>query len=196
MNTIMALQNTSKNEEIKIYFVKIFELYKSGKQFPVNLDDVWSFVYGTKHDATIALKKDFIEDIDYQFFRQNPENSLRGRPKNYYQISVPCLEFFIARKVRPIFEVYRQVFHKAAEQELADYYSQIPKLMNEIECLQSKIDKHQNDIKLLKYKYVIEGLKEQLGVDNFDVYITTVASTIHCPHCSKDIVVEFKKKGK
>ena len=29
-------------------------------------------------------------------------------------LSVPCLEFFIARKVRPVFEVYRQVFHKVA----------------------------------------------------------------------------------
>lgn len=30
-------------------------------------------------------------------------------------LSVPCLEFFIARKVRPVFEVYRKVFHKVAE---------------------------------------------------------------------------------
>lgn len=33
-------------------------------------------------------------------------------------LSVPCLEFFIARKVRPVFEVYRQVFHKVASGEL------------------------------------------------------------------------------
>ena len=30
-------------------------------------------------------------------------------------LSVPCLEFFIARKVRSVFEVYRKVFHKVAE---------------------------------------------------------------------------------
>lgn len=33
-------------------------------------------------------------------------------------LSIPCLEFFIARKVRPVFEVYRQVFHKVASGEL------------------------------------------------------------------------------
>lgn len=27
-------------------------------------------------------------------------------------LSIPCLEYFIARKVRPVFEVYRKVFHK------------------------------------------------------------------------------------
>ena len=30
-------------------------------------------------------------------------------------LSVPCLEFFIARKVRPVFEVYRKVFHKVVD---------------------------------------------------------------------------------
>ena len=40
--------------------------------------------------------------------------SVMGRPQNTYMLSVSCLEFFIARKVRPVFEVYRQVFHKVA----------------------------------------------------------------------------------
>lgn len=40
--------------------------------------------------------------------------SVMGRPQNAYMLSVPCLEFFIARRVRPVFEVYRQVFHKVA----------------------------------------------------------------------------------
>lgn len=32
-----------------------------------------------------------------------------------FMLSVPCLEFFIARKVRPVFEVYRKVFHKVVD---------------------------------------------------------------------------------
>lgn len=85
----------------------------------------------------------FVKDIDYQVlstnaqksgvFSQNaqksgvfPQNgeksddmqadgkSVMGRPQNTYMLSVSCLEFFIARKVRPVFEVYRQVFHKVA----------------------------------------------------------------------------------
>lgn len=49
------------------------------------------------------------------FITQNGEKVKMGRPVNIYMLSVPCLEFFIARKVRPVFEVYRQVFHKVAE---------------------------------------------------------------------------------
>ena len=45
---------------------------------------------------------------------QDDGRNLGGRPQNTYMLSVPCLEFFIARKVRPVFEVYRQVFHKVA----------------------------------------------------------------------------------
>lgn len=85
----------------------------------------------------------FVKDIDYQVlstnaqksgvFPQNAQKSgvfaqngkksddaqddgkkLGGRPQNTYMLSVPCLEFFIARRVRPVFEVYRQVFHKVA----------------------------------------------------------------------------------
>lgn len=41
-----------------------------------------------------------------------------GNNQVTYMLSVPCLEFFIARKVRPVFEVYRQVFHKVASGEL------------------------------------------------------------------------------
>lgn len=85
----------------------------------------------------------FVKDIDYQVLSTNaqksgvfPQNaqksevfakngkksddtqadgkSVMGRPQNAYMLSVPCLEFFIARRVRPVFEVYRQVFHKVA----------------------------------------------------------------------------------
>lgn len=85
----------------------------------------------------------FVKDIDYQVlstnaqksevlfpnaqksgvFAQNGKNpdgaqgdgkNVGGRPQNTYMLSVPCLEFFIARRVRSVFEVYRQVFHKVA----------------------------------------------------------------------------------
>ena len=91
----------------------------------------------------LAKSNLFVKDIDYQVlstnaqksgvFSQNAQKSgvfakngkksddtqddgksVMGRPQNTYMLSVPCLEFFIARKVRPVFEVYRQVFHKVA----------------------------------------------------------------------------------
>lgn len=63
----------------------------------------------------IFLSKNQPQSVDNQFLAQNGENSRKGRPIEKYYLSVSCLEFFIARKIRAVFEVYRQVFHKVAE---------------------------------------------------------------------------------
>lgn len=107
----LVLSKESSESEIKRYFNAVLELSKSDNEYPVNLDEVWMLVYGKKSDAVESLKKDFIENIDYQILRQNPQKSKRGRPSFEYLLSIPCMEFFIARKVRPVFEVYRQTFH-------------------------------------------------------------------------------------
>ena len=89
---------------------------QSGEEFPVNLELVWPLVYSEKGKAARALTSEFIEGVDYQVFAQNGKNPVGGRPSDDYYLSVSCMEFFIARKVRPVFEVYRQVFHHAAGQ--------------------------------------------------------------------------------
>lgn len=45
-------------------------------------------------------------------FSQKVKNPINGRPTNKYMLSVPCMEYLIARKVRAVFEVYRRVFHE------------------------------------------------------------------------------------
>lgn len=45
-------------------------------------------------------------------FTFSGKNSENGRPTNKYMLSVPCMEYLIARKVRAVFEVYRRVFHE------------------------------------------------------------------------------------
>lgn len=42
-------------------------------------------------------------------------NNLVNGVKYDCHLSLPCMEFFIARKVRPVFDVYREVFHKVNE---------------------------------------------------------------------------------
>lgn len=107
---------------------------RDSEEFPVNLDDVWPLVYAEKGKAVRALKSNelFVEGIDFILLAQNgkqdsplAQNGKRmangqfnGGDKVTYMLSVPCLEFFIARKVRLVFEVYRQVFHKVASGEL------------------------------------------------------------------------------
>lgn len=127
---ILQLTKQSTAQDIKAYFEEVLKLSKDSKEFPVNLDDVWPLVYSAKEKAVRALKSNdlFLQNVDYQVLAQNGENSgvlaqnggkvRNGRPTENYMLSVPCLEFFIARKVRPVFEVYRQVFHKVASGEL------------------------------------------------------------------------------
>lgn len=127
---ILQLTKQSTDKEIKAYFEEVLRMSRDNAEFPVNLDDVWPLVFGRKEEAVRALKNDrlFVENIDYQVLRKNAENPdsftqrsakpQGGRPTNIYMLSVPCLEFFIARKVRPVFEVYRQVFHKVASGEI------------------------------------------------------------------------------
>lgn len=118
---ITKLTKQSTEPEIKLYFEGVLELSRGNEEFPVNLDDVWPLAYARKDVAVKKLKDSrlFIEGIDYQPLHQNMERSDNGQfcgaNKVTYMLSVPCLEFFIARKVRPVFEVYRQVFHKVAE---------------------------------------------------------------------------------
>ena len=110
----VVLSKESSESEIKRYFNAVLKLSQADNEFPINLDEVWPLVYGRKSDAVEALQKDFMNGVDYQVLRQNPQNPNGGRPSTDYFITVPCMEFFIARKVRPVFEVYRKVFHHVA----------------------------------------------------------------------------------
>ena len=113
----MTLSKESTESEIKTYFQKVLELKQSNEDFPVSLDDVWPLVYADKGKAVRALKGNFIEDVDFVSFTQNGKRETGATQTTNYKLSVSCMEYFIARKVRSVFEVYRQVFHKAAEQK-------------------------------------------------------------------------------
>ena len=139
MATNLVLSKDSSESEIKAYFNAVLKLSQSNNEFPINLDEVWMLVYSEKGKAVRALKENFIEgvdyntfakngkteeevfaqngknpeSVDYQVFLKNGENPKGGSPTNEYKLTVSCMEFFIARKVRPVFEVYRQVFHQS-----------------------------------------------------------------------------------
>ena len=126
---ILQLTKQSTDQEIKAYFEEVLRMSRDSEEFPVNLDEVWPLVYADKGKAVRALKTNelFVKDVDYILLAQNgkqvenngkQDNSWGGNNQVTYMLSVPCLEFFIARKVRPVFEVYRQVFHKVASGEL------------------------------------------------------------------------------
>lgn len=113
-NNALTLQ--SSNEELKAYFEAVCKIVDSNSdEFPITLDEVWPLCYARRDYATDALKKDFIEDVDYTITSVKTEV---GSTRYEYRLTTSCFEFFIARKVRPVFEVYRQVFHAARKGEL------------------------------------------------------------------------------
>jgi len=116
-----SLTKESTDTQIRAYFEAVLNLSKSNEQFPVNLDEVWPLVYADKKHAVRSLKANFIESVDYQPVLQNGERSDSGRfvkgDSITYKLTVPCLEYFVARKNKAVFEVYRSVFHKVVEQK-------------------------------------------------------------------------------
>lgn len=121
----IILSKESSKSEIKAYFNAVLKLSQSDDEFPVNLDEVWPLVYSEKGKAVRALtsNEQFIEGVDYKTLAQNgkqDEVSWGGNNKIDYKLTVSCMEFFIARKVRAVFEVYREVFHHAVHKTIED----------------------------------------------------------------------------
>ena len=162
-STILTPSNCTTSV-IRNYFQYILTLSKSGEAFPVNLEDVYYLAYSRKDCAIDALKKDevFMQDIDYQVFRQKTENLFGGRPKDIYKLSIPCLEYFIARKVRPVFEVYRQVFHtvpdvamkvRADKDKMAKLEKKVESLERQIKIVQG-ISKYETELKCSCFSFL------------------------------------------
>ena len=123
------LTKESSQEELRAYFARVVDYAKTQDEFPVDLDDVWPIAYDRKDNAVKAIKKSewFVEGEDYvtektrEVFRQMAENSpaekpteekdLGGRPEEKYYLTTSTFEFFIARRVRPVFNVYRKCLH-------------------------------------------------------------------------------------
>lgn len=126
----------SDDLSIRSYFEKVLNLSKLGDKFPVNLDDVWPLVYSAKEKAVRALvsSDQFMQGIDYEILATNGENTTVGRPVNVYMISISCMEYFIARKVRYVFNVYRDVFHKVINKIPSSYSEALRMYADEVEA--------------------------------------------------------------
>lgn len=132
MNTNVILSKDSNPSDIERYFRGVLALDQQDKVFSVNLDDVWQLVYSERSKAVRALKANFIENVDFLPIARDGKRSNDGKfawgGTDYYLTSA-CLEYFVARKVRPVFEVYRRVFHHAVAQ-----VQQQPSLQEQIQA--------------------------------------------------------------
>lgn len=116
MNTNLVLTKESNPSDIERYFRGVLVLDQQDKVFSVNLDDVYQLAYVERGKAISSLKNNFIENVDYIVIAQSGKNPQGGRPKVDYYLTSAAMEYFVARKVRPVFEVYRRVFHHAVAQ--------------------------------------------------------------------------------
>lgn len=121
MNNIV-LNKESDELTIRNYFLSVHELLKAkgSNAICINLDDVWPLVYDRKDHAIRQLRSaDYYEGVDFQASQNgkvvNINNLTNGIPVVIW-ITVPTLETLVARKERRVFEVYRQVFHKALDE--------------------------------------------------------------------------------
>lgn len=146
----LVLSKSSSESDLKRYFTAVLELSKSDNKFPINLDEVWPLVYSGRNKATRALKENFFENEDFITVTQNGQGGQFA--KTDYFLSLSCLEYFIARKVRPVFEVYRQVFHKtvSAPSLPMTYKEALTQLLASVEQnekLQLENEKLQGDVR-------------------------------------------------
>ena len=132
------LTKESSQEELRAYFALVLDYAKTQDEFPVDLDDVWPLVYSMKQHAVAALREsdvffegeDFVSEKSKAIFTENRENKsecssegkveTRGRKEEKYYLTTSTFEFFIARKVRPVFDVYRRCLHAMARRD-ADF---------------------------------------------------------------------------
>ena len=57
--------------------------------------------------AVKALRKTFLQDVDYQVFLPIGETPTGGRPTEVFHLTVSCLEYLSVRANRGVFERYR-----------------------------------------------------------------------------------------
>lgn len=131
MDGNLILTKESVPADIERYFRGVLALDQQDKVFSVNIDDVWQLVYSERGKAVRALKANFIENVDFlpiaRDGKRSNDGKFTGGGTDYYLTSA-CLEYFVARKVRPVFEVYRRVFHHVAnniQQQSASLNEQI-----------------------------------------------------------------------
>lgn len=117
--TQYKLTKASGEAGIRQYFEAVVRLERENKeQFPIDLDTVWELAYERKDHAVRILNDAFIKGTDFQAFPKKGEAGPGTSTKIKYFLTVPAMEWFVARRVPAVFAVYREVFHQAANKHI------------------------------------------------------------------------------
>jgi hypothetical protein len=86
---------TNKEQQMFVASFYCFLSY-SKNDFVVDLDDIWKWIgFSRKDNAKVALKKNFVEKIDYKIvFLKSQENLKNGRPIEQILMTVNTFKKF------------------------------------------------------------------------------------------------------
>jgi hypothetical protein len=122
------------------YFRGIKSRHDSGEAYPYEIDEMVPTVFSSKQKAVDALLRDFTQDVDFR--RSTVRLGENPTPKELYSLTPLAFEFMVARKSKPIFEIYHRVFHVATTRPLspAEIILQQAQMLVEQERRLSEID--------------------------------------------------------
>lgn len=180
---MVQLTKTSSQEELKAYFSEVLRLSQQvDTEFPVDFDQVWPLVYSHRRDAVRSLRSNFYDGVDYtqladnQRERKNAQSVLlNGSSPILYRLSLSCLEYFVARKVREVFEVYRQVFHTTTQKAIGLTPKQADIVQN-LQNISMLLQRKHNELhakmeemgrRVDKAERDCQGLNTRLGMEAF-----------------------------
>lgn len=105
--------------DLHAYFQHIAEREDAGEEYPYTLSELVPTVYANRRNAIDAMKRDFLQPIDYTAKARPRANPLDGPPTTDYFLAPSCFEYMVARKSQPVFEIYRQAYHTLRKQTKA-----------------------------------------------------------------------------
>ncbi len=103
-------------DNLRMYFEWVKERFDSGEQYPYDLEELVGVALANKQDAIKALEKDFTQPVDFAqiMVKRDDKSSVSGyRSVKQYRLTPLAFEFMVARRCKPVFEIYHKVFHAA-----------------------------------------------------------------------------------
>lgn len=108
MDNLITLANgdVTAPDKLRHYFDTVFASEDSGEEFPVNLEHIWRIGYTRKDNAVAALRKSFLEGVDFASFLRIKEREIGGTTEEVFMLTTSCAEYFAVRANREVFDVY------------------------------------------------------------------------------------------
>jgi phage antirepressor YoqD-like protein len=156
LQIILADGRITYSDKLHEYFISIFRAEDSGEEFPVELSHVWPIGYSRKDNAVAALRKNFVQGVDYVSLLNIKEREVGTTTEEIFSLSVSCAEWFAVRVNREVFEIYR-----ACRQVVRRVIALLPDFTNPVAAARAWAD--EREAKELA-EATVKAAQEQLAI--------------------------------